>query len=85
MKQGGLLFQDGSGTFGGSLYGRVYSAPVPRMVTGWEGNLLELSSAAGDQPAAGAPASHDIPHDIPTVPTEALHVVHSRLPVSLRI
>ena len=45
--------QEGGITLGGSLYGRVYSTPVPRGGSSWDGNLWEQSSASADQSFTG--------------------------------
>ena len=38
---------------GGSLYGRIYSAPAPRAVSGYDGNLVDFTSGGADQLSLG--------------------------------
>ena len=45
--------QDGSVTLGGTLYGRVYSPPVPRAVSLGDSTFLEPSAASFDHFSTG--------------------------------
>ena len=52
--------QDGGVTLGGSLYGRVYSIPVPRGRSSLDGSLWEPSPASSGSSVTGECPEHRV-------------------------